>query len=552
MAEDEKKDETQDVTTPQNVARTIDDALAQPRPDPRTEISKYDAEKKPIVDEVATAIGDPFWAYYTGKILLNPDKTLRTQGSINNTDIFEDLLRDDTVLSNMQTRRLAVTGKEWTITPASEKRQDVKIAEFVKRVLLDFDFDRARYNLLEAILVGFKVSEIMWEPRGDEIWIGEMIAKPSRRFTFGLKRELRLITRSNMFEGFPVPERKFQVFTYGGNNGSPYGDGLGSALYWPVWFKKNTIKFWMIFSEKFGSPTAIGKYPAGTPKEQQDALLGALDAIQQETAIKIPDTMQISFLEASRTMSQNNYESLSQFMNAAVTKIIMGQTLTTELAGKGGSFAASKTHEEVRQDYILADGKALDEALNGQVIRWLVDYNFGSQKAYPKIHTQVQDSPELLSRAQRDQILQMMGIKFPRSYFTRTYGVPEPEAGEEVVKAVTGAKAAINPGRNVQSEINAEMSECGCGHEYADLPSAKDMADDMAAAMPAEKLTAASLKMLTPALKVIRREKDYGKAIKALAGAYPKMDDTALQELLARAIFVSNLIGRIEAENGGH
>lgn len=286
-------------TTSENVARIIDEENLQPKSYP-------DALKKPVLDEVASAISDPFWSYYVGQILINPDKTLRTESGGRAVEIFEELERDPQVRSNLQTRRLAVVGKEWEVVPASDKRQDLKISDFVQEVLLNFDFDTARYNLLQALNLGYKVSEIMWEYSEGDIWIKEMRARPSRRFAFGLLWELRLITRHNMVEGDPVPERKFQLVRFGGDNGSPYGDGLGTSLYWPVWFKKNAIKFWLIFSEKFGSPTTIGKYPPGTTKEQQDALLQALNAIQQESAIKIPEGMQISFLEAQRSGSLND------------------------------------------------------------------------------------------------------------------------------------------------------------------------------------------------------------------------------------------------------
>ncbi|MDA8326202.1 MAG: DUF935 family protein, partial [Nitrospiraceae bacterium] len=330
----------QEITTDANQAQIVADALAQPGDYP-------DADKRPVVGvEVASQISDPWWAYYTGKILLNPDKTLRTEG-LQNTELYEDLLRDAQVRSTLQTRRLAVIGKEWSVTSASESKQARTIAEYVEKVLLGFDFDSARLALLQGILTGFKVSEVMWEYSEGDVWIREMIARPCRRWSFGLKRELRMLTRANTFEGEPVPDRKFQIFRYVSDNGSPYGDGLGSSLYWPVWFKKNAIKFWLIFAEKFGSPTAVGTYPPGTTKEQQDALLAALGAVQQEAAIKIPETMKIELLEAQRSGTVNTYESLCRFMDGEIAKVVLGQTLTTEMGRSGGSFAAAKTHDEV-------------------------------------------------------------------------------------------------------------------------------------------------------------------------------------------------------------
>ncbi|MDA8155574.1 MAG: DUF935 family protein [Actinomycetota bacterium] len=462
------------VTTPQNVARIIEDALDQPKNYPQ-------ADKKPVTDEIASAISDPFWAYYVGKKLINPDKTLRNVGGgfDNNLEIFEMLQRDPQVLSHLQTRRLAVSGKEWEVQPASNKRKDVQIGNFVKQALLNFDFDRACFNLLQGVLLGFKVSEIMWEYSSGNVWVKEMIARPSRRFAFGLRRELRLITRDAQVEGAPVPPKKFQLFVYGGDNGSPYGDGLGSSLYWPVWFKKNAIKFWMVFSEKFGSPTAVGKYPSGTPKEQQDALLAALDAIQQETAIKIPDTMQVAFLEAQRNGSMQNYETLCSFMNAEIAKIILGQTLTSEAghSGRGSSgLAAARVHDEVRAEYAKADSDALSNALNRQLIRWIVDYNFGPQVAYPKFWRKMaaQDTQAL---AERDQILINSGVEIPQSYFYETYDVPAPQPGDKLAKPIKGGSQAASDSsggssfssspRRRESRLTFREGKCACGHHHS-------------------------------------------------------------------------------------
>ncbi|MDA8087612.1 MAG: DUF935 family protein, partial [Nitrospiraceae bacterium] len=244
----------EDITTPQNREQIIKDALEQPKDYPK-------ADKKPILDEVSSQISDPFWSYYTGSMLLNPDQTLRTEG-LQRTDLYEDLLRDPQVRSNMQTRRLAVVGKGWDVDPNGGRQA---IADFCKEAFGAFDFDSARYSSMEGILTGFKASEIMWTQSEGDIWISEMRAKPTRRFSFGLNHELRLLTRHNAYEGDPVPPRKFQVFRMPSDNGSDYGDGLGSSLYWMVWFKKNALKFWLIFSEKFGAPTALGMYPPGTP-----------------------------------------------------------------------------------------------------------------------------------------------------------------------------------------------------------------------------------------------------------------------------------------------
>jgi|Deesub1362B_J571_1020462.scaffolds.fasta_scaffold00374_28 phage gp29-like protein len=384
--------------------------------------------EKPITDEIAGAEKDIF-GDYLGSTLRNPDKTLRSQGK--GLQLYEDLLRDPQVRACLQSRRLAVVGRQWEVLPASDRAEDVRVAEFVRQALRSFDFDEARYVLLGGIVLGFKVSEVMWEYSEGSVWVREMIGRSSRRFAFDRRRRLRLLTPKDMLRGELLPERKFVIFRYGAESGSPYGEGLGTSLYWPVWFKKNAIKFWLIFAEKFGSPTVLGKYPPGTPREQQEALLQALQAIQQETAIKIPETMKVELLEAQRRGATDTYQALCAFMNAEIAKCILGQTLTTEVPERG-SYAAARTHDVVRREYVKADAELLCNQLNRQLIRWLVEFNFPEAKRFPKLRIKT-EQPNLLELAHRDERLLRMGLPIPRRYFYETYGVPRPQEDEGVL-----------------------------------------------------------------------------------------------------------------------
>ena len=64
-----------------------------------------------------------------------------------------------------------------------------------------------------------------------------------------------------------MPDRKFWTISTGAEHSDePYGVGLARSLYWPVWFKRNNVQFWLIFLEKFGMPTVAALVNAGTLK----------------------------------------------------------------------------------------------------------------------------------------------------------------------------------------------------------------------------------------------------------------------------------------------
>lgn len=389
--------------------------------------------KKPVADEIATTAKDI--DIFSGWLARyeNPDPVLRSEAGGQGIRLYDEVARDWHAAGVLQTRYLAVTGKEWEILPADDSARAQEIATFVKGALLACNFDQARQEMLQGILYGFYPAEVMWGVRGGKVVVSKIRAKHPRRFSFGMDRGLRLLTPENMVDGEPVPDRKFLAFTYGSSD-NPYGSGLGQKLWWPVWFKKNGVKFWLVFLEKFGMPTVVGKYPTGASKADQDTLLEACDAVHAETGVKIPDTMLIELLEAART-GDAGYEKMCDYMDRAISKVVLGQTLTTEVKGDG-SYAAGKVHDGVRDDITKADADLLCECLNATLIRWLVDFNFSGVTEYPEMWIRTEEGDDLNALSERDERLTNQGVTFTPGYYQKTYNL---EKDDFVMSAPRGS-----------------------------------------------------------------------------------------------------------------
>jgi len=491
--------------------------------------------KKPITDEIATAEKDlDIFAGWI-KRLENPDPTLRTEAQGKGLKLYDEVDRDPHAGSVLQTRYLAVVGKDWDILPAksatklgrpSATPQEEKIADFVKETLLGCNFNQARQEILQAILYGFYTAEVMWELRGGEIRIKKIMGKHPRRFIFTPERELRLLTRQNMIEGEEVPERKFIVFTYGDSD-NPYGKGLGQKLWWPVWFKKHGIKFWLIFMEKFGMPTAVGKYPPGTEPSQQQALLEAIDAIQNETGIKIPDTMAIDLLEAARK-GDATHEKLCEYMDKQMSKATLGQTASTE--GTPGKLGGEEAQSQVRQDILEADADLLDECLNGSVIPWIVDYYSPGVVEYPKIKTHAEPKPDLKKQSEIDKtIASDIGVPVGRKYFYETYGIPEPADDEEIVEVPSKSPPMAFAAKSARYTPEQENIEGLVGESLKNA-------------------TRAMNGLQEPVKKLITKAKSLEEIRDGLYGLYSHMDQKDLEELVARAMYIAELYGRSTAK----
>ena len=386
----------------------------------------------PVTDEIATTRKDlDIFAGWTQR-LENPDPVLRTEASGKGLRLYDEVERDAHAGSVLQTRYLSVAGREWEILPADDSRKAAKTAEMVSAAIGGMNFSLAVQELLQAVLYGFYAAEVMWRQK-DGLWVpAALIAKHPRRFCFTPDRELRLLTPKNMIYGEVVPARKFIVFTWGSSD-NPYGKGLGQKLWWPVWFKKHGIKWWLVFLEKFGMPTPVGKYPPGTDPTQQQALLDAIEAIHTETGVKIPNTMMVELLEATRK-GNAGYEGMCQYMDRQISKAVLGQTASTE--GTPGKLGNQEVQDKVRRDIIKADADFLCECLNQTLIRWIVEYNAPVGAPAPKLWIRTEDEQDLKPMAERDKILLVdmgMGKRVPESYISETYGLPLADSREAVI-----------------------------------------------------------------------------------------------------------------------
>jgi len=370
--------------------------------------------------EVATVEKDPYSLAFNG--LLRPnDDTLASRGGAKGLKIYDEIERDCHAFSVLQKRKLALIARPVLVEPASTSLRDRKAAQLVESQLKQINFDQVCSELLDALLKGYSTAEIIWVLESDGIKVGKIKAKDQRRFRFNTNDELVLLTRGNSFQGEPLPERKFIVHQFGAKDGNPYGLGLGTRLFWPVWFKRQGIQFWLTFCDKFGSPTAVGKYPNGAGKVDRETLLGAIAALANDAGVIIPEGMAIEFLEAARSGSIDTYESLCRYMDEEISKAVLGETLSTTMGKSGGSYAASNTHNDVRRELTKADADLLSDTLNASLVKWIVELNMPGATP-PRVVRDCREPEDSKSRSERDKNVYDMGFKPSAKYVQDNYG----------------------------------------------------------------------------------------------------------------------------------
>ena len=318
----------------------------------------------------------------------NPDKILKKKG----VRIYDEMeAKDPHLYAAYSTRKLAVSRIPWVIESASQKKRDLEIRDFVFTAISDCKgaFCEDLYQLLDGIGKGFSCLEIVWQELHSGPWEGkftpkELVFHPQRMWRFkdaksSSKRKDEVLFKEGL-DFKPVPWSKVIHFGFDAQD-SLYGRAAFRTIYWHWWFKKESWKWWIQFLEKFASPTALGTFPLGSTQKQIDDLLNVLESIQTDTAVVIPDQLQVKFLEAARTGAVS-YREMSDAVNSEVSKALLGGTQTIE-EGRRGSYALSRAHSQVRQERVEADGILLADVIQEQLIKPLVDFNFVTD-TYPQ------------------------------------------------------------------------------------------------------------------------------------------------------------------------
>jgi len=377
--------------------------------------NKQTKAEKPVVTEVAGVKSDLDLAKLINEITTPNDTVLKSIG--NRYDAYKALLRDDQVKAAFGQRLDAMVGKEVTVEAGGTSFQDKKAAEFIRNQLDAIDFDAACRKMAYAQFYGYAVAEILWAFDGAQVVIDAIKVRKFDRFRFDGAGRLRLITRTAP-KGTIMPERKFWVSTVEtDNDDDPYGLGLAHFLYWPVYLKRNGLRFWAVALEKFGMPTAVGKHHAGATDSEVSTLLSLLTSIHGQAAVTVPQGQEITLLEAVRA-SGGDHEKFVKYLDAMIAKVIVGQTSTTDSGSWRGT---ANVHKDVRDEIIKADTDLLCSTFNSGPVKWLTQWNFPTAKP-PRVWRVLDDEEDLDSRVKRDKLISEMGFTPTLSYINDTYG----------------------------------------------------------------------------------------------------------------------------------
>lgn len=306
---------------------------------------------------------------------------------------YRRMQHDPQVRACLSTKKFAVLSQGWEIHAESEEPEDVAVADFVRDQLdgMKGSILDVLYDVLDALALGMSLAEINYTLIESGEWVGMvglLSIKSKDPADYQLETDQFLnLTALRGVQGESYDVRKFLIYSYMPAYQNPLGQSDLRAAYQAWRVKHQLLVWWAKYLEKFGMPTVVGSYDAtkGYGTDQQRELLGIVAQVHNESAVVLPSDMEMKLLETSRSGGAL-FEELVAYLDRAIAKSILGQTLTSDSGGGAGgsTFALGSVHQDVLMYYLHKIQRDLEGAVGEQILKPLVLMNFAAGTACPR------------------------------------------------------------------------------------------------------------------------------------------------------------------------
>ncbi|EDO7597693.1 DUF935 family protein [Campylobacter coli] len=306
--------------------------------------------------------------------------------------IFKDL----SFTQAMQSRKGVILAKELQIICENEK---------IKENFEHLFHPDLIGQILETYLYGLNVFEVNYKLKDGFYY---PILKQRDFRNFGFNEEDELIYNGNGCEEI-VEDKKAIYGLFGSNFLFKNGDALLAKLYFPVKLKNASLKFWIEFLERFGSPWAVAKTDS-----DPDALASEIHQMLNGDSAVIDKEEELDLIQPK---AKANYNEIIDYLDNQIRSVVLGANLSSQVSG--GSLAAAESHNQIRKDLAAQDGQIVLFILN-RAIKFFKEINHFKDELYVQFFSEAEPKSEL---CERDLKLFNMGFNFDEEYIKSTYNV---------------------------------------------------------------------------------------------------------------------------------
>lgn len=343
--------------------------------------------------------------------LWHPGELIQKIGGREKLDI---LYKDDAIYSAIDKRIAALLDTRMVING-----DNPKLVQFFTEQLEPFE-RQLKQDFWWTTFHGYGVEQIIYDESGDGTVLG---FQREEAWRFEPQRDLvhiKLVHTSNQdFQNQILPYGKWVLTTNNGTSYNPLGDCMAERLITPWIFKCNGWDLWMDFAKRFANGFMHAQIE---DTDKAEAVRSALEKSGKSAILVTDKNSTMTMIQPSRDSSL--YDLLDSRTSARITRVILGETLTTTI-GSVGSYGAAEIHNEVRLEKTRNDIELIKQAFN-EVIRQIGDVNGFDPSQLPWVDF-IFDPGLNAELAARDAALVATGVKFTKKYFVNKYGLAEDE-----------------------------------------------------------------------------------------------------------------------------
>ncbi|MBN2814967.1 MAG: DUF935 family protein [Bacteroidales bacterium] len=341
-------------------------------------------------------------------------------------DLYHDLMLDGHLTAITEKRILNITNLPIAWQTGTGK-QNVQITDLIESEA----FENLLRSIIESRFFGYSLNWVDITQPGVQKPKVKVIdrrhVEPSRN-----KYKTKIGDTLNAGIDYTVPPLSNYILTAGRDD--DLGLLLKCAPY--VLWKRGDIGDWATFAEIFGSPLRKGKFPLGDDQSKRE-LEEAMNEAGNANSVIMPDSCDIEFVQNSTTTSGKGvHETFADFLNNEMSKIILGNTMTTD--AQGGNYKG-EVHQDSEEGIFEGDKKFSLRILNSTF--WYLLEMHGYNPTGGKFVVPDTDDIDLKDRIDIDEKLNGM-IDIDPAYFYEKYGVPVPKGGAKLKSVETQGVAS--------------------------------------------------------------------------------------------------------------
>jgi phage gp29-like protein len=294
-------------------------------------------------------------------------------------DLMEQMLEKDGELAgHAATRTLAPAKLKWAIIPRNDTPEAEEVAARVKEIVEAIPNMRGvLLKMADGILKGISALEIDWR---DDKTISGIRWIHAKRYRFDWQSDTFMIVPDDPaqeWQPIPIPRDEFKFIVHKPQLRAthPARGGVLRTLVHAYLFRNYTLSDWVIFSEIYGMPLRLAKYPPGTKDAEKEQLHEAMQMLASDAYAIIDSRIVMEYVDAVNRGIHPG-EAIYNAMGRQYQISLLGQDQTSTHNESGGRTQVEFGGAPIRQDLIEADCQDIMETLGTDLLYPITGWHF--------------------------------------------------------------------------------------------------------------------------------------------------------------------------------